>query len=104
MRSVYFESSLSPSATCQSESNVASSSSTCRRHPLKKCFLSPGKLTDTATGIAVDEKQLISWARANRPKKMKADMSVSNLKRQVTRSKNDARFAEADRNRVASIE
>ena len=24
---------------------------------------------DTATGIAVDEKQLISWARTNRPKK-----------------------------------
>ena len=40
----------------------------------KKRLLSVGKLTDTATGIAVDEKQLISWARTNRPKK-KADMS-----------------------------
>ena len=39
------------------------------RRPLQKGFLSAGKLTDTATGIAVDEKQLISWARTNRPKK-----------------------------------
>ena len=38
-------------------------------------------------------------------KKMKKTyMSVSKLKQQVTRSENDARFAAADRNRVASIE
>ena len=46
--------------------------STCRRSPLQKGFLSAGKLTDFATGIAVDEKQLISaGARTNRPKKWK---------------------------------
>ena len=83
--------------------NVASSS-TCRRCPLQKEFLSAGKLTDTATGIAVDEKQLICWARTNRPKKMKkTDMSVSKLKQQVARSENDARFPAADKNCVASI-
>ena len=53
------------------------SSSTCRRRPLQKGFLSAGKLTDTATGIAIDEKQLISWARTNRPKKMKKTVHVS---------------------------
>ena len=97
--------SLSPSATRNTESNVASSS-TCRRRPLQKGFLSAGKLTDTATGIAIDEKQLISWARTNRPKKWRRRyMSVSKLKQQVARSEHgDARFAAADRNRVASIE
>ena len=35
----------------------------------KKGFLSVGNLTDTAIGLAVDEKQLISWARTNQPKK-----------------------------------
>ena len=35
----------------------------------KRLLISAGKLTNTATGIAVDEKQLISWARTNRPKK-----------------------------------
>ena len=35
----------------------------------KRAFLSAGKLTDTSTGIAIDEKQLISWARTNRQKK-----------------------------------
>ena len=59
--------SLSPSATRNTESNVASSS-TCRRRPLQKGSLSAWKLTNTATGISVDEKQLISWARTNRPK------------------------------------
>ena len=54
--------SLSPSATRNTESNVATSS-TCWRRPLQKGFLSTGKLTDTATGIVIDEKQLISWAR-----------------------------------------
>ena len=36
------------------------SPSTCRRRPLQKGFLSAGKLTGSATGIAVDEKQLAS--------------------------------------------
>ena len=36
--------------------------------PLQNGCLSAGKLTDTATGITVDEKQLISWARTNRSK------------------------------------
>ena len=47
-----------------------------------------------------------SWARTNRPKKMKkTDMSVSKLKlKQVARSENEAQFAAADRNRVESIE
>ena len=72
MRSVSKDS-LSPSATRHTESNVASSS-TCRRRPLQKGFLSAGKLT--ATGITVDEKQLISWARTNRPKKIKKDRHV----------------------------
>ena len=35
----------------------------------KKGFLSAGNLTDAAIGLAVDEKQLISWARTNQPKK-----------------------------------
>ena len=70
MRSVEFKDSLSPSTTRKTESNVASSS-TCRRRPLQRGFLSAGKLIDTATGIAVDEKQLIGWARANWPKKLK---------------------------------
>ena len=76
----------------------------CRRSPLQKGFLSAGKLADTATDIVVDEKQLISWARTNRAKKKmkKTNMSVSTLKQQVARSENDARFAAADRNRVAS--
>ena len=47
-----------------------------RRRPLQKGFVSVGKLTVTATGIAVDEKQLNSWARTNRPKKKK-DRHVS---------------------------
>ena len=68
MRSVEFKDSLSASATRNTESNVASSS-TCRKRPLQKGFLSVGKLTDTVTGIAVDEKQLMSWVRTNRPKK-----------------------------------
>ena len=97
--------SLSPSATRNTESNVASSS-TCRRRPLQKGFLSAGKLTDTATGTAIDEKQLISWARTNRPKKWRRPyMSVSKLKQQVARSEHgDAWIAAADRKRVASIE
>ena len=54
------------------------SSSTCRRRPRSaKGFLSAGKLTNTATGIAVDEKQLISWARTNRPKKKRKHRHVS---------------------------
>ena len=52
------------------------SSSTCRRRPLQTGFLSAGKLTDAATGTAVDEKQLISWARTNWPKNEK-DQHVS---------------------------
>ena len=54
--------------TPESNHDVASSS-TCRRRPLQKGFLSAGKLTDTATAIAVDEEQLIRWAKTNRPKK-----------------------------------
>ena len=101
MRSVSKDS-LSPSATRNTESNVPSSS-TCRRRPLQKGVLSAGKLT--ATGITVDEKQLISWTRTNRQKNKKGPTcQVSKLKQQVARSKNDARFAAADRNRVASIE
>ena len=69
MRSVEFKDSLSPSATRNTKSKVASSF-TCRRRPLqKKGFLSAGNLTDTAIGLAVDAKQLISWARTNQPKK-----------------------------------
>ena len=64
MRSVEFKDPLSPSATRNTESNVASSS-TSRRRPLQKGDLSAEKLTDT---IAVDKKQLISWARTNRQK------------------------------------
>ena len=72
-----------------------------RRRPLQKGFVSAGKLTVTATGIAVDEKQLNSWARTNRPKKKKkTDMSVLKLKQQVARNENDAQFAAADRNRL----
>ena len=70
MRSVEFKDSLSPSATRNTESKVASSF-TCRRRPRKKGFLSAGNLTDTAIGLAVDEKQLISWARTNQPKNKK---------------------------------
>ena len=55
--------SLSPSATRNTESNVASSIHVLKTSSAKKGFLSTGKLTDTATGIAVDEKPLISWAR-----------------------------------------
>ena len=43
----------------------------------KKGFLSAGNLTDTAIGLAVDEKQLISWARTSQPKKSKKDRYVS---------------------------
>ena len=104
MRSVEFKDSLSPSATRNTESNVASSS-TCRRRLLQKGFFSARNLTDTATGIAVDEKQLISWARTNRRKKIKRPIcQFRNSKQQVARSENDTRFAAADRNRVASIE
>ena len=67
MRSVSKDS-LSPSAIRNTESNMASSS-TCRRRPLQKGVLSAGKLT--ATGITIDKKQLISWARTNRPKNKK---------------------------------
>ena len=78
--------SLSPSATRNTESIVASSS-TCRRRPLQQGFLSAGKLhVDRyfVTGIAIDEKQLISWARTNRPKNWRRPyMSVSKLKQQV---------------------
>ena len=77
MRSVEFKDSLSLSATRNTESNVrVASSSTRRRRSLQKDFLSAGKLTDTATGIAVDEDQLISWARTNRTKN-KTDRYVS---------------------------
>ena len=66
---------------------------------------SAGNWTDTAIGLAVDEKQLIIWARTNQPKKIKkTGMSVSKLKQEVARSEYDARFAAADRNHVASIE
>ena len=82
--------------------------STCRRRPLLKGFLSAGKLTDSATGIAVyvDEKQLISAGqeRIGQKKMKNIDMSVSKLKQQVARSENDARCAAADRNHVPSIE
>ena len=102
MRTVEFKDSLSPSATRNTGA---------RWHPrsraedvlCKKGFLSAGNLTDTAIGLAVDEKQLISWTRTNQPKK-KTDMSVSKLKQEVARSDYDARFPAADRNRVASIE
>ena len=43
----------------------------------KMGFLSTGKLTNTATSIAVDENQLIRWARTNRPKNKKIDRYVS---------------------------
>ena len=93
------------SATRNTESDVPSSS-TCRRRPLQKGVLSAGKLT--ATGITVDEKQLISWARTNRQKNKKRPtcqvslLLLLKLKQQVARNENDARFAAADRNRVAS--
>ena len=41
---------------------------------------------------------------AKKKKEKKTDMSVSKLKQQVARSENDARFAAADTNYVASIE
>ena len=66
--SVKSQDSLSPSATRNTKRNVASSSKH-RRRPLQKLFFSMRKLTDTATGIDVDENQLISWARTNRPQK-----------------------------------
>ena len=50
------------------QSATVASSSMCRRRLLEEGFL-----TDTATGIAVDEKQLISWARMNWPKKIIKD-------------------------------
>ena len=53
MRSVESKDSLSPSATHNTKSNV-------RKLPVQKGLLLKGKLTDTATGIAVDENQLIT--------------------------------------------
>ena len=62
-----FKDSLSPSATRNTESLVVHVQKTSSA----KGFLSAGKLTNTATGIAVEETQLISWARTNRLKKWK---------------------------------
>ena len=53
------------------------SPSTCRRRPLQKGFLSAGKLTDSATGIAVDEKQLISAGQERIGQKNEKDRHVS---------------------------
>ena len=108
MRSVEFKDSSSPSATRTTESKVASSF-TCRRRPLPKRLLVrleldrychwPRRRGETADKLGENES-----AKKNKKNYGPIDMSVSKLKLEVARSEYDARFAAADRNRVASIE
>ena len=90
MRSVEFKDSISPSATRNTESKVASSF-TYRRSPLQKRLLVRGEL-DRYCHWPRHRRETADSLGENEPAKKikKTDMSVSKLKQEVARSEYDA--------------